>query len=336
MEYRETPRIAPTEGRIDGVIDEAEPRRRLRRFDFVRAQRQLDFPRVVIALLLVTAAMAMVVYLCAQAVHSAIRWLHHQPQYQLRFLDIELADPPPAWFRGGTEGFLRQVRECAGEAEVLEIMELEKDQIERDFKLSPWVDFVPRVEYPPQAIKVHLVYKTPVALIPFPSSSTTYLDRTGEILPAEDIDTERLGPLIQIPDKALKQASAENRPGRVWRSSTAGQEAERLKRCVLGAARLAGFLQEEERTSLAASFPALRILAIYATDERGLFLQNSEKAVIFWGESPGQETKTALEAKEKWEILVKWAKCPARQTLAKGDFWIFSPPDMKPAGARRP
>jgi hypothetical protein len=334
MEYRETPRIAATEGRKGGVIDGTETRRRLRRFDFAGAKRHLDFPRVVIALLLAAAAIAMLGYLGVQAARSAIRWLHHQPQYQLRFLDIELAAPPPDWFRGGTEGFLKQVRENAGEAEVLKIMELDQDQIENDFKLYPWVDLVSRVDYPPQAIKVHLVYKTPVATIPFSPAAPSYLDKKGQLLPARDIDSEKLGLLIPITGKGLEQASAENRPGRVWRSSAPGAEAERLKRCVLGACRLAGFLREPQRTREAASFPALRIVAIYATDERGLFLQNSEKAMIFWGQTPGEETNGNLEAKDKWDILERWAKSPSRRNLPPGDYWMFSPPDLEPAGAR--
>ena len=44
MVYRETPGIAAQDGRLEGVIDDAEARPRLRRFDFVRAERQLDFP----------------------------------------------------------------------------------------------------------------------------------------------------------------------------------------------------------------------------------------------------------------------------------------------------
>ena len=49
MVYRETPRIAAQDGRLDGVVDDTGPGPRLRRFDFVRTQRQLDLPRVLLA-----------------------------------------------------------------------------------------------------------------------------------------------------------------------------------------------------------------------------------------------------------------------------------------------
>ena len=165
MVYRETPRIAAKDGRLDGVIEDADSRPRLRRFDFVRSERQLDLPRVLLASCLFVAGLALIGYLGTQALRTMIRWLHQQPQYQVKFLDIRLQNEPPAWFRGGAQAFLRQVRENAKEAEVLPVLELETERIDRDFRLFPWVDDVTRVEYPPQGITVHLVYKQPVATI---------------------------------------------------------------------------------------------------------------------------------------------------------------------------
>ena len=104
MVYRETPRIAAKDGRLDGVIDDADSRPRLRRFDFVRSERQLDLPRVLLASCLVVAGVALIGYLGTQALRTMIRWLHQQPQYQVKFLDIRLQNEPPAWFRGGARG----------------------------------------------------------------------------------------------------------------------------------------------------------------------------------------------------------------------------------------
>ena len=310
MVYRETPRIAAQDGRLDGVIDDADARPRLRRFDFVRAKRQLDLPRVLLAFGLFVAGVALIGYLGTQTLRSMIRWLHQQPQYQVRFLDIRLQDEPPAWFRGGARAFLGQVRELRKEAEILPAMDLESERIERDFKLFPWVDRVVRVEYPPQGITVHLLYKQPVATMPSPPGEAVILDRNGIILPIEDIDTKKLGPLIRIgiAGKGLDHAASDNQPGLTWKSSAPGAEGPRLERCVLGAARLAGFLQEPDRAREAAANPAIRVLAIIATDDcRYLFLQTAEKVMVLWGEAPEWETSGNLEPKEKWEILRKWA-----------------------------
>jgi hypothetical protein len=332
MVHRETPRIAAKDGRLDGVIDDADsrPRPRLRRFDFVRSERQLDLPRVLLASCLFVAGVALIGYLGTQALRTMIRWLHQQPQYQVKFLDIRLQNEPPAWFRGGAQAFLRQVRENVKEAEVLPVMDLETERIDRDFRLFPWVDDVTRVEYPPQGITVHLVYKQPVATIPFPPGEHVILDRNSHILPGVDIDTEKLGPLIRITGKGLDQPATDIRPGTAWKSSSPGAEGPRLERCVLGASRLAGFLQEPDRASEAASVPALRVLAIVATDSRGLFVQNVEGAMIYWGEAPGWEASGNLKAKEKWELLEKWATTPSRRILPSRDYWKFSRTGLEP------
>jgi hypothetical protein len=332
MVYRETPRIAAKDGRLDGVIDDAGSRPRLRRFDFVRSERQLDLPRVLLGSCLFVAGVALIGYLGTQALRTMIHWLHQQPQYQVKFLEIRLQNEPPAWFRGGAQAFLRQVREHRKEAEVLPVLELEIERIDRDFRLFPWVDDVTRVEYPPQGITVHLVYKQPVAtIIPFPPGAHVILDRNGHILPGEDIDTEKLGPLIRITGMGLDQPATDNRPGTAWKSSAPGVEGPRLERCVLGAARLAGFLQEPDRASEAASVPALRVLAIVATDRRGLFVQNVEGVMIYWGEVPGWEASGNLKAKEKWEMLKKWTTMSSsRRILPSGDYWMFSRTGLEP------
>ena len=111
MVYRETPRIAarrggstewsttPTHGPGSGGSISC------------RAERQLDLPRVLLAFCLGVAGLTLIGYLGTQALRSMVHWLHQQPQYQVRFLDIRLQNEPPAWFRGGAQAFLRQVRE---------------------------------------------------------------------------------------------------------------------------------------------------------------------------------------------------------------------------------
>ncbi len=334
MVYRETPRIAAQDERLDGVIDDADSRPRLRRFDFVRAERQLDLPRVLLAFCLLVAGLALLGYLGTQALRSTIRWLHQQPQYQVRFLDIRLQEEPPAWFRGGAQAFLRHVRDNVKEAETLPVMDLETERIKRDFSLFPWVDAVTRVEYPPHGITVHLVYKQPVATISFLPGERVFLDRKAIILPGEDIDTKKLGPLIQIGDPGLDQGASDNQHGLAWKSSAPGAEGPRLERCVLGAARLAGFLLEPDRASAAAKVPALRVVAIAPTDRRGLFVQNAEGAMIYWGEVPGSEGSGNLDAQEKWEILKKWATTPGHRLLPDGHYWRFSGAMLEPVKTR--
>ncbi len=220
---------------------------------------------------------------------------------------------------------------------MLSVMELERERIDHDFRLFPWVDDVTRVEYPPHGITVHLVYKQPVAKIPYPPGQPVILDSKASILPAKDIDGEKLGPLIWITGKGLDQAASDNQPGLVWKSSAPGADGPRLEHCVREAATLAGFLVDPARASEAVAIPALQVKVIHATERRGLFVQNVEDAMIFWGEAPGSESNGNLEAHTKWEILKTWAKTPSRRALTPGDYWIFSRNELKPVetgGAR--
>ncbi|MGC8640528.1 MAG: hypothetical protein ACP5XB_11700 [Isosphaeraceae bacterium] len=345
MEYREPPRIAAAERRLDGALDDPGPRPRPRHFEFAHAQRQLDSPRLAFAILLAMVALAVAGYLVSQFSRTAIDWLHQQPRYQFRFDDIELVPPPPDWFRGGAKAFLKQVRENAKEAEVLRVLELhkgesDKDQILLDFKKFPWVEDAPRVEYPPRSIRAHLVYRVPVARMWFPQTLPVYLDREGCLLPVEDIDLERLGPLIRITGAGLERAAAGNRPGLAWRSSAAGAEAVRLEESLKDAAALAGFILAPEHVKEAAELPALRIIRIEAAEPRGLWLENAcvldqrgqdiVPSMILWGEAPDKEAPGSLKASEKWDILKNWAKNSARRRLPEHDYWEFSKSELKP------
>ncbi len=316
-------------------MDDAHSRRGFRRFDFVRPERQLDLTRLLLAgvalILLVTACG----YLGSQSVRSAVAWLHRQPQYQIRFLDIQLVDAPPPWFRGGAAAFLRQVRENAKEDEVLPVLDLEHARIELDFKQFPWVDHVLRVEYPPQGIIVHLAYKTPVAMIPYPGGDGLLLDAKGHLLPADDVDLTLLGPLVKISDRGLGRPAAMQSGHGVWKPAMLGVEGERLERAVLSAARLAGFLRDRAGSSDVQANPALRVLAIWATDPRGLFFQTAEGNMVLWGDPPGEEPPGGLESSEKWELLKKWARTSSRRSLPQGDFWAFTRSELKPVETGR-
>ncbi|MBV8488540.1 MAG: hypothetical protein JO161_09705 [Planctomycetaceae bacterium] len=336
MDHRPTPRLAATDEAQGPAVDLAESRPRMHRLDFSRGQRPLDIKRVLLAGVAVFATLAASLVVGKEVLHRAVEWLQRQPEYQLRFLDIELSPPPPPWFRGGAEAFLRQVKENRREDDFLPILTLEPGRIASDFKLFPWVEDVPRIEYPPQSIKVHLVYKKPVATMTLPTGERIVLDGQGHLLPTTDIDEEKLGPLIKIAGTGLVHSPG-NRPGEVWKSAALPPEAGKQEHAVLGAARLAAFLSEPSRASKAATLPALRFWAIYATDppyDRGLFVR-SEEDIVLWGSSPGEKTTGEPDAEEKWTILEKWATNARRSSLPPGSFWTFSRSELRPVETNR-
>ncbi|QEH33055.1 hypothetical protein OJF2_15510 [Aquisphaera giovannonii] len=346
MDYREPPRITTADARLDGGFVADDSPRRPRRFDFVRPERHLDLPRVLLAALAGMLALGFCGYLMWRGARSAVEWLHVQPDYELRFTELTLAEPPPEWFRGGREAFLKRVRENAQEDEVLRVLDLakgqadpEKSRIHRAFRLFPFVEDVTKVEYPPRGIVVHLVYKQPVAIIPFRGDEPVILDRNAHVLPNEDIDLEKLPPPIQLLGaRTILMPSPGLQPGLPWRPPSSVPDGAQIERCVKQAANLAAFFLEPERAELAASTPALKIIGITVTEAiptpdvsepRGFFLVNAEKAFILWGPAPGEEAPGALSASEKWAILAKWAKITPRPVLPGRDYWAFSRTDLE-------
>jgi hypothetical protein len=333
MDYREHPRTAAAEPRHEGAAGDPGARSRFRRFEFRRPERQLDLPRVLLASLILLGLLSAAGYLGIQAARSAVRWLHGQPQYQVAFGAIHLHPAPPSWFRGGIEGFLSQVRERSREPEILPVLDLDPDRLRRAFQdYSPWVEEVVRIATPPHEIHVELVYKKPVAVQESgPGEEAFLLDRNGHLLPGEDVDRDRLGPLIRITGQHLTP-STENRPGGIWKSGLAGAEAARIEAGVRGAAALAGFFQDPERLTDQKGTPALQVLSIFASDphRRGLFLRTADGVQVLWGEPPGKEASGTLTAVQKWDLLRRWAALPSRRELVPGGYWSFSRNELRP------
>ncbi len=338
MEYREPSRIVAAEGRVGDLNDDAESASRMRRFEFVRPTGRLDTRRVLAAVVLLASILAVVFYLGGHAIDGAVRWLHRQPRYQLRFDQIELSAPPPSCFRGGAAAFLERVRKNANEPEVLPVLDLAPDRIERAFKLFPWVERVDSIDFPPRGLVVHLAYNVPVAKVLFPTGEQFVLDRHAHLLPIEDIDVECVGGLIQISGQGVVPPK-ENRTGLVWKTETPDRpELANIDRGVLQAAELAAFLLEPDRIRQAQEMPALRVFVVSATDPhgRGLFVQNAERAMILWGRGPGEEQPGEPSALEKWKILTTWAKNKSLTAGSVGDYWMFSQNELRFIQASRP
>jgi hypothetical protein len=322
MEYRE-----PSED-----ADSPSP---TRAFPFVRARGRLDVRRLLAASLITVSAAAVALFLGRQAVESAVSWLHAQPRYQVRFDQIELVPPPPAFFRGGPARFLERVR--AGEArpealETLSLLDVDRERIENVFKRSPWVEAVEGVEFPPRSLVVRLAYKEPTAVVPISSGEKVYLDRNGRILPFEDVDADRLGRTIQIRAAGVVSPSPD-RQGLDWKTETPDRpKLAAIDRYVLQAAKLVGFLLTPERRREAEAAPGLVIdLIIPSTDlnEHQLYVRKEGPVLILWGAAPGDEQPGEPSAEEKWRILAEKTKKNALKAPKEADYWQFVRDDMQ-------
>ena len=212
MEYREPPRTAAAEGRLDGVIDGPRSPVPHCAASSSSAERQLDLPRVV--LVGVSAP--------GGPFHPRLSGLSRHPAGQSAGCTAAAsissgsgrsARPSPRPPGSAAVPRVPQSRcaRAAGETEVLPVLELDGAQLERDFQRISLGRRRRRVEYPPQAITVHLVYKTAGRYLDLRRASR-HPGPTRVILPPEDIDTdEARPPLIRITAPGLTP-SPENRP----------------------------------------------------------------------------------------------------------------------------
>ncbi|WP_337174871.1 hypothetical protein [Paludisphaera sp.] len=319
MEYRDLPRIvAPDDGG-----DDLGPRPRQRRFPLARPGR-LDARKIATVGMLALSLAAVIFYAGRQALDASVEWLQNQPRYQLPFGEIQLPEPPPDCFRGGTAAFLERVRRNAKEPEVVSLLKVDPVRLRNAFKAFPWVESVGEIERPPGGLVVHLKYRRPVAKVAVSGAGNFVLDAEGCVLPLEDIDAERVGRLIWIVGNGLT-APPRERAGTIWRTAPADSaEVEGLDRAVVEGAKLAAFLLDPSRE--ADTPPDARVYSITVTEVRGdpvLFVVTDRTAQIQWGRGPGDEEPGELTAVEKWDLLVQQARRGLDQKDPH-DLWLFN------------
>jgi hypothetical protein len=325
MEHREPPRIAVGERRFEAAIQDSGARFPLRTLDPVRKGRQRELGRTGLLALAASAFLAAFIYLGIHAIWAAVAWLHHQSDYQLPFNQIQLVNEPPTWYRGGAQQFLAQVRQSAAETERISLLEQGPEGLAVAFRKYSWVLDVAKVTYQPGRILVDLRYRQPVAWVDLPRGQHQIVDGKGILLRSEDIDVERLGPVIKITGDGLL-APSDLRPGVIWKRKGKAGAMDEADGRILAASKLADFLRQEDRASDSTAARALRIPEIIVSDfqARGLFVMNAEGAEIWWEAAPGDERADEPSALEKWRMLLQWQQTTRARLLDEGDFWAFS------------
>ena len=275
--------------------------------------------------LLCGVAFSYLAYLGGRNAHS---WLGEQPPYQVPFESILLDPPPPAWYRGGPAGFLKDVRRASRMSEKIPVLGLRDEVLKRVFENnSPWIERVERVEYRPLGVTVRLVYRRPVALVETSSHNVHLVDASGIILPREDLDAD-LGRFVK--DRGLLEINGvglsdprDPRPGLAWQPGPGATDAVPGNELIPAAARLAGFLVDHIRSLDVTRQHALGIRYINPMDPlgRGLFLKNDEDTPILWGAAPGDEGPGSLTAEEKWEKLCAWSERGRPKPIPSDDYW---------------
>lgn len=248
----------------------------------------------------------------------AALWLGRQSGYQVAFRDVVLEEPPPPWFKGGEPAFLEGVRRAAGMPESFSTLETTPSQLLAAFKEAPWVEEALQATYAPGKVRVRLVYQRPAAYVQLVGGEQYLVDAKATVLAPEDVDSERLGPMIRVLGTEIARP-IDPRPGVVWKSDRAGSVGPDPS--IVAAARLAGFLVQNP-----SSAPGLRIDRIIVSDfeRRGLFMETALGVMIWWRSAPGAEAADEPDAQAKWAALTAWAASPTTEPLPDQDYITFT------------
>jgi len=325
-EHRDSPHIEP-----DEAVEEirASPSRRFASLVASPAARRLSPRRLAWAVSAGVLALAIVTVVGARVARSVTDWVGSLPDYQLPFERIELVPAPPAYIRPGAAGLLEQVRVEARHGEALPLLGLDLKALENDFRRNPWVKDVTGVGRSFGQLTVHLVYRKPVAVAEFDKGVLLVVDEDGVILPLDDKDVDWIEkgpkfrarglaePLIVITDV---KPPREIRPGLVWMRGADG-EAPDLQ--LLGAARLAKFLQEQGRKTPGGRATPEFVAVQPEPESTKLFLRDSEMNLVFWDDAPGSEARGGLTAAAKWAMLLDWVDRHGSIGLAPGEYLRF-------------
>ena len=315
------------------------------------AARRVALPRLVAA----AAVSIGLVWLAATGVRSLVGWVAARPDQQLAFSKIELIPPPEPWIVGGRARILEQVRADSKLPETLPLLELDLKALRNDFRRCPWVKDVTRVERSYRALTVHLLYRKPVAVVVLEKhladGNAYVIDEEGVPLPPKDIDGKFKdlrfqvvgisGPLIEIRGVLAATVSRFGVPWKIRDESGSMVDDPR----VLGAARLAEFLQRQPRTTPNGR-KAPEFVAIWLSGEpvSTFMLRDADDNWVDWGEPPGSEKPGEPSAEARWRMLLDWvdrhgpldARSPnhLRFTRTEAELVRRGPPPRKPPGDR--
>ncbi len=202
----------------------------------------------------------------------------------------------------------------------------------------PWVEDVTRVVFRPDAIRVWLRYAQPVASVALPHGQRHFVDEKGALLPADEIDLDRLGQVPQITGDVSLKPPVKPQTGVPWKKEDGSSGVEQDDDRIVGAGRLASLIRKKADSRPAGRTGALRVVEIMVNDydRYGLFMVNGEGAIIWWSAPPGKEQPGQATADEKWSMLVDWAQKAISATLPPGDYWAFSKDGLRDLHAWRP
>ena len=304
MDQREPPRINPSEGRPREPFADARGPRRFPRLVAPPDQRRLAPGPLVLAAAVALIGGGLLLATLYQLGKRAVRGLHAQPAYQLRFRDLTLIPDPPAWYRGGRAAFLDHVAAGAQEPSAFSTLDLDPARLRLSFRRDPWVEKAERVSVDagaPGRVVVRLVYRQPVAVT---LGDEVVIDREGVILPREDLDRPAAEPLIGLYNF---QKPAGSRYGEVWNRVDPRTGVTSPDDQVQAAARLAAFVRGQIVGGAKVGNP-LPAFVILRWRENGLALQVGPNLVFRWKVPDQASEESRFPDDTRWALLLDYLR----------------------------
>jgi len=316
-------------GRDEDGESPVSPSRRFARLVESADSRRISPRRLARAVAASVIGLALVGFGGARLVRSVTDWVGRLPEYQLPFDRIELVPEPPPYIRAGAAGFLERVRAEARLGDAVPLLTADLAALETDFRRSPWVKDVTRVERSAGRLAVHLAYREPVAVAGEDGSFAVVIDEEGVILPHEDrqIDWSEKGPVFRVRgiDAPLIEIHCVSRPagtlpGLPWKRTDGSPDLQ-----VQGAARLARFLRGRDPKTPAGKLVPRLARMTPSVESAEYYLFDAGNRCIFWGEAPGAEASGMPRAEAKWAMLRAWIDEHGSLPSKPGEYLAFGP-----------
>jgi hypothetical protein len=302
MERRDAARIENADGNPPALDPPRPPSKRFARLAATPVAKKLAVGRVGRVVVLGIIVTSLLVVGGSSVSRTLVAWLHHQPEYQLRFADIEIEPPVPPWIKGGRKALLENIQAGRKALDSFSALDIPLEQIRNAFHLNPWVSSTDRVVRTfPNKVTIFVTLREPMARVSVANKSWFIVDREGKVLPEEEVELSRLDLPVMIVLKTPPSSppiAGLDWPG-VQNTETSGSKS----RVALSIS-LARFLRDRMSAEKGRkNVPQVASIFVDEKDYLGLMLKFDNRLHVFWGRDADRGKSSEPSDLEKWRRI---------------------------------
>lgn len=310
--HRDSPGIEPEPNDADPV----EPRQRFARLVGSSVARRVALPKLALAVAIAGSVLITLGFVFSWAARSIVSYVDTRPEQQIPFAKIELVPEPDRWVKGGAALILEQVRTRSKLPENLPLQNLNLGTLATDFKGSPWIKRVLRIDRSLGRLTIHVEYRKPIAALvlkkkPPEKWAVEMIDAEGVPLPQAEIDWKSKDypySVVGIGEPLLVIWGAD--PNSVPNYGIPWEAFENGKPIgpdvlVAKAARLADFLRKQPLTTPKGNAaPKIGEIQLPGEPSGSFVIADLASNQIVWGKPPGDEKPGELSAEARWKLVL--------------------------------